>query len=207
MENKIKLETRGGVGKRKNFSWWYNEESGVLNIESEEGLFHRYHQDEILQILSAIKSKFGKSFFPLANNVEKLSNGTEKSGLGTVILDHSPKKVSHAQGASYLGPVLEQIGYFQWNGKNRGIQWRLVNHNITKKAVIEGLKYPVVQTRPLDSLMTVNELARKLKVPKSWIYTRTRESGPDAMPKIHVGRYLRFIWNDVWDWIQKNQKK
>jgi hypothetical protein len=214
MKEKYSLETRGGVGKRKKFTWWYDEERGILNIENEEGLFHRFHQDEIFQILNSVKSEFGKDYFPLANNVEALWKGAEKRGLGTVILDHSPKKVLHAQGASYFGPVFEQIGFFQWNEKNRGIQWRLVNRNITKKIVIERLKNPLVQKRAddkvkktsiNDSLLTVDELALKLKVPKSWIYARTRESGPEAMPKIHVGKYLRFRWDDVWNWIQKNQ--
>ena len=80
--------------------------------------------------------------------------------------------------------------------------------------VTERLNNPETQMKPADSdkkistndsLLTVDELAQKLKVPKSWIYARTRESGPEAIPKVHVGKYLRFKWNDVWKWIQKNQ--
>jgi hypothetical protein len=140
MGNRYTLETRGGANKRKRFTWWYDEERGMLNIENEEGLFHRFHLGEILQILNSIKSEFGKGYFPLANNVERLWKGTEKKGLGKIILDHSPKKVLHAQGASYLGPVFEQIGFFEWNGKNRGIQWRLINYKITKKAIIQRMQ-------------------------------------------------------------------
>ena len=214
MTNKYTLETRGGANKRKKFNWWYNEERGMLNIENEEGLFHRFRVDEILQILNSIKSEFDKDKFPLANNVEQLWKGTEKRGLGTIILDHSPKKVLHAQGASYFGPVFEYLRFFEWNGKNRGIQWRLVSHKITKKAVAERLKNPDLRPRTPDStkktgmndsFLTVDDLAQKLKVPKSWIYARTRESGPGTMPKVHVGKYLRFKWNDVWEWIQNNQ--
>jgi hypothetical protein len=53
----------------------------------------------------------------LANNVQKLGKGIETRGLGTIILDFNPGNVKHAQAASYLCPVLEEIGYFDWNGK------------------------------------------------------------------------------------------
>jgi len=53
-----------------------------------------------------------------------------------------------------------------------------------------------------EHLLTVEELSETLKVPKSWIYSRTRETGPDAMPRIKVGKYCRFILNDVLDWLK-----
>jgi len=40
-----------------------------------------------------------------------------------------------------------------------------------------------------NELLTVEELAAKLKVPRSWIYDKTRR---DALPIIRVGKYLRF---------------
>jgi hypothetical protein len=139
---KYTSETRGGANRCKRYAWWYDDKKGKLNIENEEGLFHRFHMDEILQILNSIKSEFGKDYFPLANNVEKLSKGTEIRGLGTIILDHSPKDVLHAQGASYFGPVFEQLGFFEWNGKHKGIEWRFrKNKKIDEKTVIEKLTY------------------------------------------------------------------
>jgi hypothetical protein len=56
----------------------------------------------------------------------------------------------------------------------------------------------------MEDLQTVNELAGTLKVPKSWIYTRTRETGPGSIPRIKVGKYLRFDLNKVLDWLQEN---
>ena len=58
-----------------------------------------------------------------------------------------------------------------------------------------------------DNLITVKELADALRVPKSWIYSRTRETGPEAMPKLIVGKYRRFILDDVLDWLNKQQNK
>ncbi len=52
------------------------------------------------------------------------------------------------------------------------------------------------------NLLSVDELAESLNVPKSWVYSRTRESGPDSMPRIKVGKYCRFVLNDVLDWLK-----
>ncbi|HUV59363.1 MAG TPA: helix-turn-helix domain-containing protein [Desulfatiglandales bacterium] len=56
-----------------------------------------------------------------------------------------------------------------------------------------------------QNLLTVNELANKLKVPKSWVYSRTRQTGPGSIPKVQVGKYIRFPEIDVMDWIQEKQ--
>ena len=58
-----------------------------------------------------------------------------------------------------------------------------------------------------NDLMTVDELSLKLKVPKSWVYSRTRESGSDAIPRVHVGKYLRFKWDEVEEWLRKRNKE
>jgi len=43
-----------------------------------------------------------------------------------------------------------------------------------------------------DELLTVDEIAEKLKVPKSFFYAPCRRKGPDAIPCIRVGKYLRY---------------
>ena len=58
----------------------------------------------------------------------------------------------------------------------------------------------------MDDLKTVEEMAESLRVPKSWIYSRTRETGPDAMPRLRVGKYLRFNSTEVFKWLDKQQK-
>ena len=52
-------------------------------------------------------------------------------------------------------------------------------------------------------LLTVQELAEKLKVKKSWVYSRTRETGPEAMPRICAGKYKRFRFDAVMRWLEK----
>lgn len=38
----------------------------------------------------------------------------------------------------------------------------------------------------------VKELAGRLGVAPTWIYARTRKQGPDLIPHIKLGKYLRF---------------
>ena len=46
--------------------------------------------------------------------------------------------------------------------------------------------------RDFLDLPTVEEVAELLKVPKSWVYERTRRRGLDRLPHIKLGKYLRF---------------
>lgn len=73
-------------------------------------------------------------------NVENLGNGTETMGLGMIILFEGKNDIRHAQGASYLGVVLENVGYLKWNGKTRGIEWRLININFDLSTIENQLK-------------------------------------------------------------------
>jgi len=57
-----------------------------------------------------------------------------------------------------------------------------------------------------NNLLTVAELGEVLNVPKSWVYSRTRETGPDSMPRIVVGKYRRFVLDDVLDWLKKQNE-
>lgn len=57
-----------------------------------------------------------------------------------------------------------------------------------------------------NNFITVKELAESLRVPMSWVYSRSRETGPDAMPKLVVGKYRRFVLADVLGWLDKKQE-
>ncbi len=53
-----------------------------------------------------------------------------------------------------------------------------------------------------QELLTIEEMARRLKVPLSWLYSRTRIKGSD-FPVIRVGKYCRFNSDAVMEWIEK----
>jgi len=56
------------------------------------------------------------------------------------------------------------------------------------------------QTRTPDGrLLTVAELALRLSVPTSWVYSRTAR---DAMPMRRLGQYVRFDWPEVQAWMR-----
>ena len=48
------------------------------------------------------------------------------------------------------------------------------------------------------SLRTADEVAARLKVPKSWVYRAAREG---SLPSVRCGRYRRFDDRDVDRWI------
>jgi excisionase family DNA binding protein len=56
------------------------------------------------------------------------------------------------------------------------------------------------------NLLSVDQLSESLNVPKSWIYARTREKGPAAMPTIRCGKYVRFELDKVLDWLKAKEK-
>ena len=39
---------------------------------------------------------------------------------------------------------------------------------------------------------TVEDLSQQLAIPKSWIYERTRRDGPEKIPHLKLGKYIRF---------------
>lgn len=57
-----------------------------------------------------------------------------------------------------------------------------------------------------SNLLTIDEMANTLKVPKSWLYSRTRETGAGSIPRIRVGKYIRFIKDDVMAWLNKQNQ-
>ena len=54
-----------------------------------------------------------------------------------------------------------------------------------------------------SELLTVAEIAEKLKVPVSWIYERCRRRGTEKIPHIKLGKYLRFEPTAVQKWLSE----
>ena len=55
-----------------------------------------------------------------------------------------------------------------------------------------------------ETFLTIDELSARLKMKKSWLYTRTRETGPGSIPRRKAGKYLLFVWDEVKPWIDKH---
>lgn len=99
----------------------------------------------MLSIIQKLRATFVERWIPLANNVETMYSGTEKPGLGMSIFELRPGDTFHAQGASYLGVVLEKVGIFEWNGQKRGIAWRFRNDVDDVESLEQLLKRPKYQ--------------------------------------------------------------
>jgi excisionase family DNA binding protein len=52
-----------------------------------------------------------------------------------------------------------------------------------------------------ETLLTVDEVAEILKVPRSWVYGHTRDASKDRIPGFRVGKYWRFVEADVVAWL------
>ncbi len=53
-----------------------------------------------------------------------------------------------------------------------------------------------------ESLLTVQEMAKRINVPESWIYQRTR-LGQKAIPYVRIGKYVRFNPDEVMAFFRK----
>jgi len=53
---------------------------------------------------------------------------------------------------------------------------------------------------PAD-IITLRELAQRLKVKPTWVYEKLRQRIDDPLPAFKCGRYLRFVWPQVSAWL------
>ncbi len=131
--------TRGGPNRAKRFEWHFDITGQCVIIRNEKNFVHTYPVGDLVELLSRLEAAFGANEFPLANNVEKLGAGTERPGLGMTLMSIKPN-TTYAQGASYLGVVLEELGYLRWNGRSRGIGWRLTGQDVSLVELDSRLK-------------------------------------------------------------------
>ena len=65
------------------------------------------------------------------------------------------------------------------------------------------------EQKPKSKLWTPEILASYLGVPVSWIYKRTRKHGPELIPHVKLGKYVRFDPQSeaFQQWLKKHEKK
>jgi predicted DNA-binding transcriptional regulator AlpA len=73
-----------------------------------------------------------------------------------------------------------------------------------KKRLATGVAAP--SPFPIDpsQILTLPELAARLKVSERWVYEKCRRRCANPLPCIRIGRYLRFNWLYVSAWLQRN---
>jgi excisionase family DNA binding protein len=60
----------------------------------------------------------------------------------------------------------------------------------------------ITKGNEVPQIMTVEEAATMLRVPKSWVYERTRRRGAEQIPHIKLGKYLRFERASIRTWVE-----
>lgn len=56
-----------------------------------------------------------------------------------------------------------------------------------------------------SQILTLEELAARLKVSERWVYEKSRRRCSNPLPAIRIGRYLRFDWMSVSAWLRKQE--
>jgi predicted DNA-binding transcriptional regulator AlpA len=60
-------------------------------------------------------------------------------------------------------------------------------------------------------LLTPLELAQRLAVPLSWVFEKTRERArvrdEDPLPVVRLGKYVRFSWSAVEEWLTRQSER
>ena len=56
-------------------------------------------------------------------------------------------------------------------------------------------------------ILTPEQLAERLQVAVSWVYEKSRARGNHngkPLPVLRCGRYLRFSWSDICEWLRSD---
>ena len=63
------------------------------------------------------------------------------------------------------------------------------------------------EQRLSGQLLTVEEVARLLRVPVSWVYGRTRKRSLERLPGYRLGKYWRFREEDITAWLESQNPR
>ena len=74
----------------------------------------------------------------------------------------------------------------------------LAGQQIAHGTIAEAHNESVARTR----LLTVEQVADLLRVPRSWVYGRARARDRDRLPGMRLGKYWRFREADVLAWLE-----
>jgi predicted DNA-binding transcriptional regulator AlpA len=68
---------------------------------------------------------------------------------------------------------------------------------------------PFAGKSPIDpsQILTLAELAERLKVSERWVYEKSRRRCQNPLPCIRIGRYLRFDWLEVSGWLRRQSER
>lgn len=116
-------------GKHKRFWWKINKDCSleiIRKFDSGNGkiTLETFSEKEIENIQQFINN----TKIPLANNVQKIKDGTEKKGLGKFLYEKLDRNTTQAQLASHISTVFYKSGIWGYNRKKQNMLfWKLSN--------------------------------------------------------------------------------
>ena len=82
---------------------------------------------------------------------------------------------------------------------------RVINHGIDCDG--QPIRMPSeAAIGDIENLLTIEDLVKRTQLPRSWWYSRTRETGPGSLKKLKCGKCLRFKWSDVVQYLESQQQ-
>jgi excisionase family DNA binding protein len=66
---------------------------------------------------------------------------------------------------------------------------------------IVAISSPAPQPFDAAHILTLAEVAQRLKVSNRWVYEKTRARCQQPLPVMRIGRYVRFYWPTVSAWL------
>src|ERR1022692_2348873 len=67
--------------------------------------------------------------------------------------------------------------------------------------------FHISPTLKAEDILTPEEVAARLKVPPSWVYEKTRARCRNPMPCLRLGRYIRFSWPSIIQWLSTESQQ
>src|SRR5439155_15157231 len=91
-----------------------------------------------------------------------------------------------------------------WNGSRQDTEQRSPASRLPQLGRGSGLAQES-RTRgdAMRRLLSVEEVASLLNVPRKWVYRRAGLKPPDGIPYLKVGKYLRFRESDLRDYVER----
>ncbi|ACB84389.1 HNH endonuclease [Natranaerobius thermophilus] len=125
LENRSSWVLMSTLGSKKKTFWWKLKDDFTLCIYREFKNDIKANKEISVQELESLINYVKKQdWVDLANNVQKISEGMEKEGLGKFLYEKLNWQIAEAQLASHLGSIFTQAGIWEYNGQVRGIKFK-----------------------------------------------------------------------------------
>lgn len=79
-----------------------------------------------------------------------------------------------------------------------------------RKDVARSLQAKDTSEMKPEDILTPDQLAERLQVGVNWVYEKSRTRGKHGgkpLPVLRCGRYLRFYWPDVCEWLRDGAER